>query len=287
MAESIDSANLRRQLAAHLENLRGAGIEWLPQGPPLVVAASAPSAPMTVPMTAPPQISPSATPMPVSAAVSVQQSALPGYSELSPEAAELTMEQRRIGLAQLAEEVKTCTRCPELCSTRRQTVFADGQPGVELCFIGEAPGEDEDRQGLPFVGAAGQLLNRIIAACGMKREEVYIMNVIKCHPPRNRTPLPNEAANCRSFFDRQLDLVRPKYICALGGCAASNILSTTLSIGKLRGRFHEYRGIPVLVTYHPAFLLPHRSPAKKGEVWEDMQFLMKRMGRTIPERKTE
>ena len=203
-----------------------------------------------------------------------QQPALPGVDERAPALSlEVPIEQRRLALQQLAAEVSACTRCPELCSTRTQTVFGDGEPGVELCFIGEAPGEDEDRQGVPFVGAAGQLLNRIIAGCGLRREEVYIMNVIKCRPPRNRTPLPSEAANCRGFFDRQLDLIKPRFICALGGCAATNVLQTTLSIGKLRGRFHEYRGIPVLVTYHPAFLLPHRSPAKKREVWEDMKLL--------------
>jgi DNA polymerase len=252
---------LRRQLQAHLRSLAGAGIDWLPQGPPLV--------------SAPPGLDP------------VQQAALPGLDEpLPPAAPELPLEQRRIALAQLAEEVRGCTRCAELCSTRTQTVFADGQVGAELCFIGEAPGEDEDRQGLPFVGAAGQLLNKIIAACGLKREEVYIMNVLKCRPPRNRTPLPNEAANCRGYFERQIELVRPKFICVLGGCAASNLLQTTLSIGKLRGRFHDYRGIPVLVTYHPAFLLPHRSPQKKGDVWADMKMLLARMGRAIPERKT-
>jgi DNA polymerase len=282
MSESIDNAALRRQLESHLQSLRNAGIEWLPQGPPLTLSAPPRPSREVAPSPAPPVAAkPSTVP------AEATQPALPGFHEPAAAVAELTLEQRRTALAQLAEEVRMCTRCPELCSTRRQTVFADGQPGVELCFIGEAPGEDEDRQGLPFVGAAGQLLNRIIAACGLKREDVYIMNVVKCHPPRNRTPLPNEAANCRSFFDRQLDLVQPKYICALGGCAASNILNTTLSIGKLRGRFHDYRGIPVLVTYHPAFLLPHRSPAKKREVWEDMQFLMKRMGRTIPERKSE
>jgi DNA polymerase len=154
----------------------------------------------------------------------------------------------------------------------------------ELCFIGEAPGADEDAQGEPFVGAAGQLLNRIIAACGMKREEVYIANIIKCRPPGNRTPQVDEAANCREYLENQLELVRPKFLCALGSTAAHYLLNTTLSIGKLRGRFHDYRGTPVLCTYHPAFLLPHRSPDKKKDVWEDMKLLLARMGRPIPVR---
>jgi DNA polymerase len=201
-----------------------------------------------------------------------------------------SLEQRRQALDLLAEQVSTCPRCPALMATRTQTVFGQGSPGAELCFIGEAPGGDEDAQGLPFVGPAGQLLNRIIAACGMKREEVYICNILKCRPPGNRTPQPDEVANCREYLDRQLELVSPKFICTLGGCAAQNLLGTTLSLSRLRGRFHDYRGIPVLCTYHPAYLLPHRSPDKKQEqerkkaVWEDMKLLMARMGRTIPPR---
>jgi uracil-DNA glycosylase family 4 len=199
----------------------------------------------------------------------------------------MTLEQRRQALTVLAEEVKGCARCPELAATRTQTVFAHGPPGVELCFIGEAPGADEDAQGLPFVGAAGQLLNKIIAACGLKREQVYICNILKCRPPGNRTPLPKEAANCRGFLERQLDLVKPKFICALGGSAATNLLQTTLSLGKLRGKFHDYRGIPVMVTYHPAYLLPHRAPEKKRDVWEDMKMLLKAMGREVPQTRAE
>jgi len=132
------------------------------------------------------------------------------------------------------------------------------------------------------VGAAGQLLNRMIAAMGMKREDVYVCNVLRCRPPGNRTPLPNEAANCREFLERTLELVQPKFICALGLCAAQNLLGTTQSLGRLRGRFHDYRGIPVLCTYHPGYLLPHRSPDKKKDVWEDLKFLLARMGRAVP-----
>jgi DNA polymerase len=189
---------------------------------------------------------------------------------------------RRKGLEILRERVKPCTRCKELATTRTQTVFADGDIGAELCFIGEAPGADEDKQGKPFVGAAGQLLNKIIAACGMTREEVYICNIIKCRPPGNRTPLPNEAENCREFLEEQLDLVRPKYIVCLGGTAATYLLGTKKPIGALRGKFHEYRDAQVIVTYHPAYLLPHRAPAKKKEVWDDMKMLLAKMGRPVP-----
>lgn len=259
MAEQDDLARIGK---AHLESLKQAGINWLPT-PSAAARNRKPSA-------ASPSLfsEPAATPPP---AVNAPHG--------------LSLDQRKHELTVLAGEVAKCTKCPELCSTRTQIVFADGQPGAELCFVGEAPGADEDAQGLPFVGAAGQLLNRIIAACGLKREEVYICNIIKCRPPGNRTPLPNEAANCRGFLERQLELVRPKFICALGGCAAQNLLATTTPLGKLRGRFHDYKGIPVLCTYHPAYLLPHRAPEKKKEVWEDMQFLMKSMGRTIPAQK--
>ncbi len=192
------------------------------------------------------------------------------------------MAQRRTALEVLAEKVSTCSRCPELVATRTQTVFGVGPIEPDLCFIGEAPGADEDKQGEPFVGAAGQLLNRIIAACGMKREDVYICNIIKCRPPGNRTPLINEVENCREYLDAQLDLIKPKFICALGATAAQNLLGTTQALGKLRGRFHDYKGMTVIVTYHPAYLLPHRSPEKKKDVWEDMKMLLARMGRPIP-----
>jgi DNA polymerase len=199
----------------------------------------------------------------------------------------LTFEQRRVALDVLRSEVAGCSQCSELAATRKQTVFADGKAGAELCLIGEAPGADEDAQGLPFVGAAGQLLNRILSACGLKREEVYICNVLKCRPPKNRTPSADEIGNCRDFFVRQLELLAPKFIVALGGTAAKALLGTELSLGRLRGKFHDFRGIPVMVTYHPSFLLPHRSPEKKRDVWEDMQRLMAKMGREIPGKKNE
>ncbi len=189
---------------------------------------------------------------------------------------------RRVALAVLSEEVKQCVACPELASTRTQTVFGVGPFDPELCLIGEAPGADEDRQGEPFVGAAGQLLNRIIAACGMKREEVYICNILRCRPPGNRTPKPDEAANCRHFLERTLELINPKYICCLGACAAQNLLQTSSPVGKLRGRFYDYKGIPVICTYHPSYLLRSESTEPKRQVWEDMKMLLTRMGKPIP-----
>lgn len=197
--------------------------------------------------------------------------------------AAVTPEQRRRELGLLAEVVSKCMRCSELCSTRTQTVFGVGALDVDVCFVGEAPGADEDKQGEPFVGAAGRLLNKIIEASGFKRENVYICNTIKCRPPGNRAPKPEEMANCREYFDKQIALVKPKYIVALGGTAAQNMLATNTSIGKLRGKFHQFNGIPLMVTYHPAYLLPHRAPHMKGEVWADMKMLLTKMGRPIPE----
>jgi len=179
-------------------------------------------------------------------------------------------------LAVIEAEVAACTACGELASTRTQTVFGVGDPRARLCFLGEAPGADEDRQGEPFVGRAGQLLTKIIEACTLRREQVYILNVLKCRPPGNRNPLPSEAAACRGFLDRQLAQIRPDFICCLGAVAAQNLLQTEKAIGKLRGEFHEYRGIRVVCTYHPAYLL--RNPAAKRHTWEDMKMLMRAMG---------
>jgi DNA polymerase len=262
------NVDVTRQVRQQLEAYRAAGVEWLPNAP-LLSVASVPSA---------------AAPGPAGAvSLFAAHDAI-----LHPEADAVSdVEQRRQELTVLSGTVAKCVRCAALASTRRQTVFGVGPLDPELCFIGEAPGADEDRQGEPFVGAAGQLLNRIIAACGLKREEVYICNILKCRPPANRTPQPDEAHNCSEYLERQLELVRPRFICALGGTAAQNLLRTGESLGRLRGRWHDYRGIPVICTYHPSFLLPHRSPAKKKDVWEDMKKLLARMGRPIPGTKRE
>ena len=180
----------------------------------------------------------------------------------------------------IEQEVRKCEQCAELAAGRTQTVFGDGNPQARLCFLGEAPGRDEDRQGVPFVGRAGKLLNDIIEACTWQREDVYILNVIKCRPPENRNPAPEEAENCRGFLQRQLEIIKPEYICCLGTVAAQNLLDTKETIGRLRGQFHEYQGIKVLATYHPAYLL--RNPSAKRQVWDDMQMLMGDMGISIP-----
>ena len=182
----------------------------------------------------------------------------------------------------LREEVAGCQKCPPLASSRTQTVFGAGSAHARLCFFGEAPGADEDASGIPFVGRAGQLLTKIIEACTLSREEVYILNVLKCRPPENRRPLPEEVDNCRSFFEHQLKIVQPEYICCLGASAAHALLETTDSIGSLRKKWFEYQGSRVMCTYHPSYLL--RNPSAKRDVWEDMKRLMEAMEIQLPAR---
>jgi DNA polymerase len=261
--------DLARQLGQHIDSLRSAGVDWVPTAPlparsPATVAPS-----VALPVTAASAATPDA---------GVQTSLFAAAPAGAPPAEDAG--QRRHELTVLAQRVAACTRCPQLASTRTQTVFGVGPLDPDLCFIGEAPGADEDRLGEPFVGAAGQLLTRIISAMGMKREEVFIGNILRCRPPGNRQPTPEEANHCKEYLEQTLELVRPKFICALGGTATTHLLGTTAGITRLRGRFFEYRGIPVLCTFHPSYLL--RSPEKKKDVWDDMKTLLARMGRPIP-----
>jgi uracil-DNA glycosylase family 4 len=179
-------------------------------------------------------------------------------------------------LEAVREDLGDCKRC-KLCKTRKTIVFGSGNPHAELVFVGEGPGADEDAQGLPFVGRAGQLLTEMIEK-GMKipRPDVYICNIVKCRPPENRKPEKDEVAACRQFMERQIDAIRPRVICALGATAAETMLEMRESMGKLRGRWFEFRGIPLVVTYHPAYLL--RDPTKKRETWEDLKLILARLG---------
>ena len=174
----------------------------------------------------------------------------------------------------IAAEASVCTACP-LAEGRKSVVFGSGPPDARLMFIGEGPGAEEDRQGLPFVGRAGELLTRIIEAIGMTRQEVYMANIVKCRPPGNRDPLPQEAAACRGFLDRQIDALRPRVIVALGRVAAQNLLDTAAPLGRLRGSWHRVRGIDTMVTYHPAALL--RNAQFKRPTWEDMKQVRQRL----------
>jgi DNA polymerase len=181
---------------------------------------------------------------------------------------DLPREGRVARLAELAQKAEACRACV-LGSRRNRLVFSDGDPEAKIVFVGEAPGGDEDAQGVPFVGRAGQLLTKMIAAIGFARQEVYICNMLKCRPPENRDPLPDEKAACEHFLAAQLEIVRPRMLVALGAHAAQYLCRLDQSIGRLRGRWHAYHGIPLLATYHPAFLL--RSPSFKPQSWDDFQ----------------
>jgi uracil-DNA glycosylase len=174
-------------------------------------------------------------------------------------------------LLKLREEVSVCVACSELAETRKSVVFGSGNANARLVFVGEAPGFDEDIQGLPFVGKAGHLLTKIIESIGLTRKNVFICNVLKCRPPRNRNPLPEEISNCQPFLRAQLDIIKPKVICALGSFAARTLLKSEQPISKLRGSFHEYAGSKLLCTFHPAYLL--RNPSDKRKVWDDMKMI--------------
>lgn len=176
-------------------------------------------------------------------------------------------------LTLLEEKVKNCTKCQELSITRTNTVFADGNVNSKLAIIGEAPGKDEDLQAKPFVGRAGQLLNNILKACNLTRENVYILNILKCRPPNNRNPNQEEITNCKPFLELQIKIVNPDIIICLGSIAAKTLLNTETNISELRGNWYNYKNIKVMPTYHPSFLL--RNPAAKKLVWEDFKLVIK------------
>ena len=215
----------------------------------------------------------------------IPQQSLPADRDEQPEANPVTTPaepgNRQEMLSDLAQQVAACTRCEELASTRTQTVFGVGNPEAQVMFVGEAPGADEDKQGEPFVGRAGQLLTRIIEACGWKREEVYICNILRCRPPGNRNPTPDEASHCREYLDGQIALVDPDYIVCWGTIAAQNLLDSTETIGRMRQRWYEYGRAKVLCTYHPSYLL--RNPSAKKPVWDDMLYLLDDMGIEPPQ----
>ncbi len=188
---------------------------------------------------------------------------------------------RAAALQLIRDEIGDCTRCA-LHAGRNKIVFGDGAPTARLMFVGEGPGADEDAQGLPFVGKAGQLLNNMITAMGLKREEVYIANVVKCRPPGNRTPEPEEANTCSPFLFRQIEVVQPQVLVALGATAATYLLGQRQPLAGLRGRVHAFRGMQLIVTYHPAYLL--RDPRQKKEAWADLQIAMRELGLKPPER---
>jgi uracil-DNA glycosylase len=247
-------------------------------------------------MPAPPEAKPTAAPI---AAVAAQSSTVPSAlfpgipeeTEIAPRkplpaappiAPPVPSEQHFAALKLIREDIGDCTRCP-LHAGRNKLVFGDGDPNAKLMFVGEGPGADEDASGLPFVGRGGQLLNNMINAMGLKREQVYIANVVKCRPPQNRTPEPDEAHTCVPFLFRQIDVVRPQVIVALGQTAVTYLTGEKRSLANWRGTVHPLRGTKLIVTYHPAFLL--RDPNQKKHAWADLQIAMRELGLTAPARK--
>ncbi len=204
------------------------------------------------------------------------------FNDLAPIPARHKLVDPAAALDEIRLDIGDCTRCPLAYAGRHKIVFADGSPRARLMFVGEGPGADEDEQGLPFVGKSGQLLTNMIQAMGLKREEVYIANIVKCRPPANRAPEPVEANTCTQFLVRQMDVVQPEFVVALGATAAMYLLGVKQSLASLRGRWHDIRGARAIITYHPAFLL--RDPRQKGEAWKDLQMVMAAMGLTGPKK---
>jgi uracil-DNA glycosylase len=208
----------------------------------------------------------------------------------SPAVQRLQLPNKADLLAAIRERVQACTKCPHLACSRTQTVFGVGNPNADLMFIGEAPGADEDQQGEPFVGRAGQLLTKIITAMNFAREDVYIANILKCRPDMpsgsfgNRPPTPAEMETCRPFLMEQIDIIQPNVLVALGAVAVEGLLGTRGTMRDLRGRWHSYNSIPLMITYHPAYLLRNQAPSEKRKVWEDMLQVMERLERPISDR---
>jgi uracil-DNA glycosylase family 4 len=265
---------MRHTVIQHLESLRRAG-----------VSAWKPIAPAAVAVESPPLGAPSAAPAPSGTSLFASEDPAP-MPKRAPSPSvnrarefvplDLPIGERPNHLAALQARVAACVRCQELASTRTQTVFGVGNPNAKILFVGEAPGADEDRQGEPFVGRAGQLLNDIIKACRMQREDIYICNILRCRPPGNRLPSLEEAEHCREYLDGQIAIVNPEYIVCWGSCAARNLLGSEEAISKMRGKFYSYGRAKVLCTFHPSYLL--RNPAAKKDVWDDMKFLFRDMG---------
>lgn len=268
-----DQTELRRALAAHLDYYRELGVPginrdaaWSTRAQPMIYANAA-SSPDPASSDADTAMSPS----PTSDAIASSSAAWASSDQGGIETAEPDAPTRPSSelLQELRSDIGDCTRCKLAGLGRRQIVFGVGNPDADLMFVGEAPGRDEDEQGEPFVGRAGQLLTKIIEAIGLRREDVYIANVIKCRPPENRNPEPDEVATCEPFLFRQVDAIKPKVIVALGTFAAHALLKTDDPISRLRGRVFSYRGSQLVPTFHPAFLL--RSPDRKRDTWEDMK----------------
>jgi uracil-DNA glycosylase len=271
----------------HLESLRDSGVAHVRVAPETLAALSA--RPRPVPATAP-------APAPVRSAAPVLMPpvrptvAIPVIAEAAPAAPTVSPGEKAATVAQLRERALSCQKCPNLAAARTQVVFGVGSIDADLMFVGEAPGADEDAAGEPFVGKAGQLLTKIIQAMGLERDHVYIANILKCRPDTpgqasgNRKPTLAEMKTCSPYVLSQIDLIRPKALVALGGTAVEGLLGNFTGIMRLRGNWQTFRGIPVMPTYHPAFLLRNQSMAEKRKLWEDMLKVMERLQLPISEK---
>lgn len=292
----MSAVDLERQLGAYVEYLRDMGIydlysrpdptvllpEASPATPSESAQAEAPSSPLGHAGSGARSDS-AAVLHDVSSEFPLPMAKPPSLDSFAPQSqGTVVAADRLVALESIRAEIGDCTRCPLAYAGRKTIVFGDGDPNARLMFVGEGPGADEDASGLPFVGKAGQLLNNMIAAMGLKREEVYIANIVKCRPPANRTPEFIEATTCSQFLAQQIDVVRPEVIVALGATAATYLLGVKQSLASLRGHWHTVRGAKVAVTYHPAFLL--RDPRQKAEAWKDLQRVMAEMRLVAPKR---
>jgi uracil-DNA glycosylase len=268
---------LTEALRAHAEWQQACGAAALP---PSEVRAAAADPPALLANALPVLPAPPAVPAPAAQPAVAPRQPAPAPVPTTPQGPPLSLEERATRLTVLAETVKGCTRCA-LHEARTQTVFARGNGASGLCFVGEGPGADEDAQGFPFVGPAGQLLDRMIAAMGIERDDVYVCNIVKCRPPKNRAPEPEEMSACMPYLAEQLSLVEPQVIVALGKTAVQGLFGTAEGITRIRGRWRLYQGrVAVMPTFHPAYLL--RNPAAKREVWADLQLVLKHLGRSLP-----
>jgi DNA polymerase len=280
-----------------LELERASGVEFVGRGEPLpppaprtarVAEAPAPVVTTGGPWGRAPSGETSASDVVGAAVSSSSQSAVSSPTEVEPRTTNPVSRTVSSGLpatdlAAIAAEIRVCQAC-KLCPTRINTVPGEGNPAPELLFVGEGPGADEDAQGRPFVGAAGQLLDKMIVAMGFTREQVFIANVVKCRPPGNRTPEPDEVAACMPFLERQILALRPRIICSLGNVPLRALMNDpSLGITRMRGKKLDWRGIPLIPTFHPSYLL--RNPSAKKPCWEDLQIVLKELGRTPPVRK--
>jgi DNA polymerase len=292
----------------HLQELQASGVRFVSLSPETLAALRQPRpaaparSPAALPLRAPRPVAPSParptliTPQPVEPKPAAAQPLSLPLSGETPEPAAAPMlspEAKAAAFAELRQRATACVRCPNLAASRKHVVFGVGNINAQLMFIGEAPGADEDDQGEPFVGKAGLLLSRIIRTMGLTRESVYIGNILKCRPDTpgqasgNRKPTPEEMQTCIPYLHEQIDLIRPKVIVALGGTAVEGLLGKTIGITKLRGQWRTYRGIPLMPTYHPAYLLRNQALSEKRRVWEDMLQVMEKLGLPISQKQRD